>query len=80
VKKGKDTDEDVSIPELDELISEGGFRPWQPWTEREDKILKKYYNKVRIENIAEHLPGRTVHSCRARAKQIGASRKLRPVN
>jgi hypothetical protein len=78
--KKKDTDEDVSIPELDELISEGNFRPWLPWTAREDKILMKYYNKVRIENIVKHLPGRTVHASRARAKQIGASRKLRPVN
>jgi hypothetical protein len=78
--KKKDTDDDVSIPELDKLISEGGFRPWQPWTAREDKVLMKYYNKVRIENIVKHLPNRTVHACRARAKQIGATRRMRPVN
>lgn len=76
--KGKVTEEEVSIEELDEWIEQNKdksrFR--KTWTEEEDAVLKKYYESVPLNLLVKHIPGRTEDACRNRAGKLGLS-KLR---
>ena len=45
------------------------------WTEKEDALLRRLEPTHTAEQIAEHLPGRTVNAVRARINNIGAGQK-----
>jgi len=47
------------------------------WTEEEDNILRENYSKnIKIEAIAELLPGRTIDGVRARVKYLGICNRI----
>lgn len=71
--KVKAHNDDIVIDELEEEART--YKPMHtPWTEREDVIIRKYYNKVNIQTLARHLPGRSITSIRGRASKLREAR------
>ncbi|MCE5190933.1 MAG: SANT/Myb domain-containing protein [Actinomycetia bacterium] len=63
--KGGKTDA-LIVPELEAML--GTYHPRNvPWTKAEDEILRRYYNRVPIDALMKHLPGRTVAAAKDRA-------------
>jgi hypothetical protein len=67
--------QEIIIPELEEevkrnhgkTVNGGGLN----WTEKEEKILKRYYGKVNLYILMKHLPGRTRSSVSSKARTMG---------
>lgn len=64
---------EIIIPELEALI-----RPTKDWTDKEDAILKRYYRKVPVKQLAEALnrecgKARTGHAVQCRAQVLGVT-------
>lgn len=66
--KGGKTDV-LTIPELEALL--GTYHPRNvPWTQAEDEILRRYYNRVPMDALMKHLPGRTRAGVKDRMTRI----------
>lgn len=51
------------------------YKPRQPWTRREDAILKHFYGKVPPGVMCEVLEGRSLDAIQRRARVIGVARR-----
>jgi len=52
------------IPELEQISKSAVMK--REWTSDEDDTLTRYYNRVPIETLMKHLPGRTEGAIRVR--------------
>ena len=59
---------EIVIPELEEMAKN---HVAHYWSEKHDKILTTYYNKVPIRSLAKHCGGRSVQACQQRAYVLG---------
>lgn len=59
---------EIVIPELEELAKTHTSRFW---SEKDDRTLRRYYNRVPIRSLAKHCGGRTVQACQQRAHVLG---------
>ena len=64
--------DEIAIEELEELLKHGNASLMKlPWTPEEDAVLMKYYNKVPVRLIAQHIEGRTINAVQNRAVRLG---------
>lgn len=70
VGKAQGSEIEIQIPELEEAMA--SFKPHTPfWTEKEIAIVSKYYGKVPLAKLKEHLPMRSEHAIQHKARQLG---------
>lgn len=69
-------DHEIVIPELEEAACR--YQPRQSWTEKEVAVMKKYYGRVPITQLAAYLH-RSVNAIHNRAAAFGMTeRKKKP--
>jgi len=68
-----DTENEIIIPELEEA-ARNYIPKYRSWTEKEIAIVKKYYGKVPIGQLAKHLK-RSIYSIQQTAAAHGISAK-----
>lgn len=61
----------ILIPELEEAMAKQVVP--REWTPREIAILKRYYNRVPLRVLKDHLPGRTRDAIRTKAQHMDLS-------
>ena len=74
---GKSTEEEITIPELDDIASKR--QKYIFWSADEDALLKKYYHAVPAAQLLKYLPGRTMGGLRRRAQDLGLQ-QIRRIN
>lgn len=61
----------IRIPELDEAAKI--YKPYRFWSEDDQAILRQYWRKVPLQNLARYL-NRSVHSVELQAERLGLPR------
>jgi hypothetical protein len=69
---------EVIIPELEKIIEQNQCNKTAGhyWKISEENLLRRYYGRVNVSEIATYLPGRTLHAISCKARDLGLAQPL----